>query len=153
MRPARHLGGLVVALALSAAPAAATSDPTGGQIAGPALEAAFSGAAYHGSYQNGVGWYETYRANGRLYYRDDLRSAEGDWYIEDDLLCTFYDGGLRGGCFIVVARTANCLDFYVVDPQTNQPEAGWDAVRRSVGWTARGGRAKQARTCPEDLVT
>ena len=153
----RHAGfALVLAgccASLVALPALALSDGEAGRIVEPALSARFNGATYEGTYRNGIAWREVYIAGGRVIYSDDIRSATGDWFVRDDLLCTFYDTDLQGGCFVVMRRSENCLDFYAVDLATNEPDAGWAAVRDGTGWTARGGRADLMRTCPEDFVS
>ena len=144
--------GLLSAL-IMAAPASAMSEPVAGRLAGAALTAAFVGKIYRGVYQGGLNWREAYLVDGEVDYQDDLRAARGHWFTRDDLLCTFYDGGLDGGCFVVVQRSENCFDFYVADESDSRPEAGWDAVRAGFGWTAQGGRSDELPTCPEGLVS
>ena len=147
---------LAVALALVlSAPinVGAMSEPLSGRLTGDELTAAFVGKIFRGVYQDGTGWREAYLVDGRVDYEDDFRAAIGDWFVRDDLLCTFYDNDLEGGCFVVVLRSANCFDFYAVDFINDQPDAGWDAVRGGFGWTAQGGRSDRMPTCPEGLVS
>lgn len=136
-----------------AGPAAALTNTESERIVEPALSDRFNGAVYEGTYQNGVAWREVYIIGGRVIYNDDLQSAAGNWFVRDDLLCTFYTADLQGGCFVVMRRSQNCFDFYAVDLATNEPSAGWAAVRDGAAWTARGGRADIMRTCPEDFVS
>lgn len=154
---ARRARNLAVLAAMTVASlvglAHALTDGEAGRITEPALSAGFNGAAYEGTYQNGVAWREVYAAGGRVIYSDDIQSAAGEWFVRDDLLCTFYDADLQGGCFVVMRRSENCFDFYAVDLTTNEPDAGWAAVRNGTAWTARGGRADILRTCPEDFVS
>ncbi len=145
--------GIVAVVALASSAAHAVGDLAEGRLAEPALSSVFSGATFEGAYQSGIGWREVYGADGRVAYSDDRGPARGDWFVRDDLLCTFYDAGLQGGCFVVIVRSENCFDFYAVDLATNAPDAGWPAIRQGEGWTARGGRADVLRTCPEDLVS
>ena len=134
-------------------PAHAASDAVEGRLTGPALTAAFVGKVYRGVYQESINWREAYLVDGEVDYEDDFRAARGEWFTRDDLLCTFYDNDLEGGCFVVIRRSENCIDFYAVDQITNQPVAGWDAVRAGFGWTAQGGRSDLVRTCPEGLMS
>lgn len=131
----------------------AMDDPVSGRLTGSALAAAFVGKIYRGVYQDGINWREAYLVDGEVDYEDDFRAARGEWFVREDLLCTFYDIGLEGGCFIVIRRSQNCLDFYAVDPSDDQPVAGWDAVHAGFGWTAQGGRSDQIKTCPEGLMS
>ncbi|WP_306117172.1 MULTISPECIES: hypothetical protein [unclassified Roseitalea] len=147
------LAALIAIGALLAPHAAAMSEPVPGRLTGDTLTAAFVGKTYRGVYQDGVSWRETYLVDGEVDYQDDVNAARGEWFVREDLLCTFYDGDLVGGCFVVMRRSENCFDFYAVDLETNVPAAGWGAVRGAFGWTARGGRSDLLRTCPEGLVS
>lgn len=147
-----------VALALGSClgvqmPALAQSEPLSGRLTGDRLSAAFVGKVFRGVYEDGVNWREAYLVDGEVDYEDDFAAARGEWFVRDDLLCTFYDGDLTGGCFIVMQRSENCFDFYAVDPATDRPDASRDAIRSGFDWTAQGWRSDRVPTCPEGLVS
>ena len=147
------IGAALLAMALMPTDGFAVSEPLAGRLTGDALTATFAGRIFRGAYQDGTGWREAYLVDGRVDYEDDFRAAAGDWFVRDDLLCTFYDNDLTGGCFVVMRRSANCFDFYAVDLSDDAPVAGWDAVRGGFGWTAQGNRSDQAPTCADGLLS
>lgn len=143
----------VAAFAATAGPAGAVSEAASQRLAGAALTSAFVGKVFRGIYQDGTGWREAYLVDGEVDYEDDYRAARGDWFTEDDLLCTFYHTGLTGGCFIVMRRSENCFDFYAVNPETDRPDASKQAIQTGYDWTAQGSRSDRTPTCPEGLVS
>jgi hypothetical protein len=134
-------------------PTRTASEPLAGRLTGDTLTAAFIGKIFRGVYQDGVNWREAYLVDGTVDYQDDFAAGRGAWFVRDDLLCTFYDTGLTGGCFIVMQRARNCFDFYAVDPDTGQPDAATGALIGGYDWTAQGWRSDRVPTCPEGLVS
>lgn len=146
--------GLALGCWLGAAkPAPAQSDALVGRLTGDRLTATFVGKIFRGLYQDGVNWREAYLVDGEVDYADDFAAARGEWFTRNDLLCTFYDGDLTGGCFIVMQRADNCFDFYAVDPDTDEPDATPSAIIAGYDWTAQGWRSDRVPTCPEGLVS
>ncbi|MEQ8402332.1 MAG: hypothetical protein RIB53_11180 [Roseitalea porphyridii] len=147
--------GLVVLAMLAgvAVPAGAVSEPATQRLTGAALTSAFVGKVFRGIYQDGTGWREAYLVDGEVDYEDEYRAARGDWFVEDDLLCTFYHTGLTGGCFIVMRRSENCFDFYAINPETDMPDASKQSIQAGYDWTAQGARSDRTSTCPEGLVS
>jgi len=149
---------VIVALAFgsglgAATPTLAMSEPMAGRLTGDRLTATFLGKIFRGAYQDGVSWREAYLVDGAVDYADDFAAARGEWFVRNDLLCTFYDTGLTGGCFIVMQRADNCFDFYAVDPDTEQPDATASAMIAGYDWTAQGWRSDRVPTCPQGLVS
>ena len=131
----------------------AQDDPLPGRLTGATLTGAFVGKIFRGPYSDGLAWREAYLVDGEVDYEDDFRAARGDWFVRDDLLCTFYHTGLTGGCFLVMQRSPNCFNFYAIDPETGRPDASQTAIRAGFDWTAQGWRSDWTPTCPEGLVS
>jgi hypothetical protein len=111
-----------------------------------ALAAAFAGTTIDGHYSDGTTFTESYRADGRLDYRERARALEGHWSVVNGTFCTIYDTSPTGGCFRVTKVSANCYEFYF------QARDEAEAARPDVGrpsWTARGWRNDQPTTCTE----
>lgn len=149
---------VIIALAFGSGMGAATPAPAGSEamaqrLTGDRLATAFVGKIFRGVYQDGVNWREAYLVDGAVDYADDFAAARGEWFTRNDLLCTFYDGDLTGGCFIVMQRADNCFDFYAVDPDTDQPDASTGAIIAGYDWTAQGWRSDRVPSCPEGLVS
>lgn len=107
-----------------------------------------------GVYDDGMPWRETYLIDGEVDYQDSDFASRGDWSVKDRQLCTFYvEAGMNGGCFYVVQRSANCFDFYGIDPVTGEPSADLQAMRTGYGWTARGWRSDKPKTCADGLIS
>lgn len=108
-----------------------------------------------GTYPDGVPWRETYLVDEGVDYQDPDMRLTGSWYAADNALCTFYDeaGDFEGGCFMVVVRSANCIDFYAINADDQQPNASPNDIALGFSWTARGWRSDQPSTCPEDMTS
>lgn len=144
---------IVVALACFV-PSLAMANPGPPALDGNSVTTALIGKTFIGVYDDGVPWRETYLVDGVADYQDPDHRSRGDWSVDDGRLCTFYqDSALTGGCFLVVRRSANCYDFYGIDPQTGDASADLRAMRAGYGWTARGWRSDQPKTCTDELVS
>lgn len=106
------------------------------------MRAAFEGKTLDGHYQGGRTFTETYRAEGRLRYRDELRASDGHWSVTAGTFCTIYDEDPTGGCFRVHREGANCYEFYFVartEERAKEPGAP--------SWTARAWVSGEKSTC------
>ena len=114
---------------------------------------AFVGSTLDGHYVDGLRWSETYTADGRLDYREAVRSGIGYWYFRDHVFCTFYDPGqgLSGGCWTAIKVSANCYEFYVAElaGPSSADEAAPGPLR---SWAARAWLRSVPSTC-EDRPT
>jgi hypothetical protein len=112
------------------------------------MRTAFIGKTIDGYYASGLAFSETYRADGRLDYREPARRAEGQWHFRGAVFCTFYDPPylpLVGGCWSVTRLGANCYEFHAFDRAAGQPRE--DDLPNAKSWTARGWRQGEASTC------
>ena len=134
-------------------PVLAAASPAG-VMAGPGIAALVSGQTLDGIYSDGGRWNETYRPDGTLAYADRIGEAGGRWSVASNLFCTFYDQTtFVGGCFLVVQRSENCFDFYVVEPGSSAPSVPRQEIDRAAGWSARGSVSGKATTCPVGLIS
>ncbi len=124
-----------VLLALSAASAEA-----GGTMSAAEIDETLRGITLDGVYHDGAFFSETYFEDGSLRYRDAAGVESGDWSIDGDLFCTFYER-LRGACFFVVRQGDNCFTFFEA-----VRGSGGDRVPRPT-WTSRGWNRRSAATC------
>ncbi len=106
------------------------------------IRAALGGQAIDGHYRSGRTFSETYGADGRIAYRDDVRASGGRWSLVNGAFCTIYDSDPSGGCFRVKRSGSNCFEFYFVARTTEEAK-----TPRSPDWTARGWRADARSTC------
>ena len=143
-----------VLLVLLAATSATATETHRGRVAGDDLMVLFTGKSWEGIYADGDWWEESYFVSGRLSYSDaDHAMAGGDWFVRDDLICTYYDDGLNGACFVTVRRSENCFDFYPVPEGGTEPEAPAADIAAGYSWSAQGSRADRPSTCPKGLVS
>jgi hypothetical protein len=110
----------------------------------PGLVAAFQGKTITGAYADGVEFSETYYADGHLTYSDVRGPATGQWFVRNDLFCTFYEN-MQGGCFRVERLGANCFDFFYA---SSLPDG---ATGETAHYTARGAATDARSTCPDLL--
>ncbi len=118
---------------------------TGSADAGPRwlndkdLTYVFGGRELAGFYENGAGFTEIYRLNGKVEYQDQLTKVAGSWSVKSGTFCTQYVNG-DGGCFKVTMLGENCFEFWLID-------AGTSAVADK--WIARSSNVKYPSTCPK----
>jgi len=110
------------------------------------LAAIFKGQSLDGEYASGRKFSETYEANGKLDYRDDMHTSGGHWSISSGTFCTIYDDDPAGGCFRVQQIGANCFEFFFV-ARTEDKAPG--PPGSTPAWTARAWLADRASTCKE----
>lgn len=142
-----------LAFASLAAPLGAT--PSSTWMSEEDMRAAFIGKTLDGHYVDGLRWTETYNAEGRLDYRENMRKGLGHWYFRGQVFCTFYDPGygLNGGCWHAIKASSNCYEFYIAGIGGLPPEPEDEIAPRPLGgWAARAWRAGEPSTC-EDRPT
>ena len=122
----------LVALALAAPTHAGSKRMVGFEIRG-----AFEGITLDGIYNDGQFFSETYFEDGSIRYHDVEGADSGQWTVEDDKFCTFYEN-LLGACFFVYRDGPNCYSFYEED----------DDGQPSAEWTSRGWDREEDSTCP-----
>jgi hypothetical protein len=125
----------LVLFALLAAPAAA-----GERMSQTEIEAALGGTALDGVYFDGTYFTETYHDDGTIRYWDAVAADSGEWSVEHDQFCTFYEGQ-EGACFTVERDGANCFTFYEKDADTGAIDPK--------KWTSRGWNRAHDNTCPD----
>lgn len=106
------------------------------------LRTAFSAKTLDGHYRDKRTFSETYRADGSLRYRDEMRASNGHWSVTAGTFCTIYDEDPTGGCFRVHREGVNCYEFYYVartEEQAKEPG--------TPSWTARAWLASEKSTC------
>jgi hypothetical protein len=115
------------------------------------MRSAFIGMTLDGHYVDGLRWTETYTPDGRLDYREPMRTGLGHWHFRGRVFCTFYDPGhgLNGGCWNAIKVSTNCYEFYIAGISDLQPE---DDALPLGGWAARAWRTGEPSTC-EDRPT
>ncbi len=124
-------------LALLIAPAAALA---GERMFGFEMEKTFSGRTLDGVYENGSFFSETYFEDGSIRYHDIEGADSGQWAVEDDTFCTFYESA-AGACFFVERDGENCFTFY----QALEGDGG--RLVPDTEWTSRGWRRGADSTC------
>lgn len=105
------------------------------------IRAAFEGITLDGIYNDGQFFSETYFDDGSIRYHDVEGADSGNWAVEDDKFCTFYEN-LLGACFFVYRDGSNCYTFY------EEVEEGENAGQPSPDWTSRGWDRAADSTCP-----
>jgi hypothetical protein len=113
----------------------------GQRLFGFELEKTFSGFTYDGIYDDGAFFSETYFEDGSLRYHDVKGADSGQWSIEGDTFCTFYESA-DGACFYVERDGENCFTFY------ESVEGAGGATRPSETWTSRAWNRESDSTCP-----
>ena len=113
-----------------------------GAMSAAEIARTFPGIVLDGVYNDGSFFSETYFDDGSLRYRDAAGADSGDWSVEGDLFCTFYEKR-QGACFIVMRDGDNCFTFF-------EPMRGPDGeiVPRQT-WTSRGWNRGAEATCAE----
>ncbi|WP_421726013.1 hypothetical protein [Bauldia sp.] len=132
----RALAALVLLVAATTIPAGAG----GRHMVGFEIRMAFDGITLDGIYYDGLFFTETYFEDGSIRYHDTEGSDSGEWIVEDDTFCTFYES-LNGACFFVEREGDNCFTFF---------EAIADAdgrLRPAEEWTSRGWDRAKDSTC------
>lgn len=141
--------GLLSALAISAQ---AQDDL---RLDDTAIRTLVVGKTLLGSYPDGTPWRETFFIDDGTDYQDPQFRLRGTWYAQNGALCTFYDDTIEfeGGCFAVIKRSDNCIEFYALDRDTMQPKASPNNMRLGIDWTARGWRSDQQSSCEDAAVS
>jgi hypothetical protein len=95
---------------------AAALEPTGERIVGEsALREALSDRTFYGRYEDGIDWIEYYSPDGRSAYWDGC-THDGDWWIDDDLVCFRYRGDAYGLSYCwMVYRNGGQYEFFIPD--------------------------------------
>lgn len=104
------------------------------------MERAFSGHTFDGIYDDGAFFSETYFEDGSIRYHDIDGADSGQWTVEGDTFCTFYEGA-QGACFFVEREGANCFTFY------EAVEGNDGSLSPSRTWTSRAWNRKSGSTC------
>lgn len=138
----------VFALLTTLLATAATALEHHGWMDDASLAAAFKGKALDGEYASGRGFKETYRSDGGLRYKDDMRESGGHWSVKSGTFCTIYDDDPAGGCFRVEKASDNCFEFYFVARTEDKAPGHADTAP---SWTARAWVAAQPSTCKERI--
>lgn len=121
---------------LSAAPAASA----GQRVFGFEMEKAFAGFTFDGIYDDGSFFSETYYEDGSLRYHDVNGADSGEWSIEGDTFCTFYEAA-QGACFFVERDGENCFTFF------EAVEGDGGGMKPSDTWTSRAWNRDSDSTC------
>lgn len=112
----------------------------GERMFGFEMEKAFSGQTLDGIYEDGSFFSETYFEDGSIRYHDVQGADSGQWSVEDDTFCTFYESS-SGACFFVERNGDNCFTFFeAVEGDGGRLEPGKT-------WTSRGWRRGEDSTC------
>ena len=140
-RPAKSTDKRLMAAALAALVAmAATSAGAGTPMTSDEIETSLSGVTLDGIYLDGNYFTETYHEDGTIRYWDAVSADSGEWAIQADQFCTFYEDQ-EGACFTVERDGANCFTFYEKDAKSGMIDPN--------RWTSRGWNRAHDNTCPE----
>ena len=131
LRPA--LAALPVLLAVL--PAAASQ-----RLFGFEMDKTFSGETFDGIYDDGAFFSETYFEDGSIRYHDIDGADSGQWSIESDTFCTFYENA-QGACFFVERDGDNCFTFY------EAVEGPDGSAKPNDSWTSRAWNRDADSTC------
>lgn len=104
------------------------------------MEKTFSGYTFDGIYDDGSFFSETYFEDGSIRYHDVDGADSGQWSVEGDTFCTFYEGS-QGACFFVEREGENCFTFY------EAVEGDDGSLTPSEMWTSRAWNRKSDSTC------
>ncbi len=124
-------------LAFLAAPVSASA---GERMFGFEMEKTFSGQTLDGVYENGSFFSETYFEDGSIRYHDVEGADSGQWSVEEDTFCTFYEAA-SGACFFVERDGDNCFTFF------QAVEGDGSGLVPSPTWTSRGWKRGTESTC------
>lgn len=119
---------------------AASSAGASERMFGFEMEKTFAGFTFDGIYDDGAFFSETYFEDGSIRYHDVDGADSGQWSIEGDTFCTFYEGA-QGACFFVERDGENCFTFY----EAVEGEGG--APKASDTWTSRAWNRESDSTC------
>jgi hypothetical protein len=128
----------VLAVALVSLPDAGAA---GERLFGFEMAKAFSGITLDGIYDDGSFFSETYFEDGSIRYHDVHGADSGQWSVEGDTFCTFYDSQ-QGACFFVEKDGDNCFSFY------EAVEGADGKLEPNETWTSRGWNRQADPTCP-----
>ena len=131
---------LVTSLVVLAAVGGAGPSLAGERMFGFEMEKAFAGQTLDGIYDNGSFFSETYFEDGSIRYHDIQGADSGQWSVEDDTFCTFYESS-SGACFVVERDGENCFTFF----QALEGDDGRPVPDTT--WTSRGWRRGADSTC------
>jgi hypothetical protein len=131
---------LVAPLLVLAAACVPGTALAGERMFGFEMEKTFSGQTLDGIYDNGSFFSETYFEDGSIRYHDVDGADSGQWSVEDDTFCTFYESS-PGACFFVERDGANCFTFF----QALEGEDG--SLVPDSAWTSRGWQRGADSTC------
>lgn len=143
------LSGALPACWVAAALVWAAPAHAGGVMSAEQMRAAFFGATLKGEYSDGQEWTERFDRAGRTVYAQDGASAAGRITFTGGRrarICFTYPDAFNGGCFEGWRRSANCFDFYGIDP-AGFAYATARQRRGGTGWTARAWRTDRPGTC------
>jgi hypothetical protein len=122
-------------------------EPTGERIVGEsALREALSDRTFYGRYEDGIDWIEYYAPDGRSAYWDGC-THDGDWWIDDDLVCFRYRGDAYGlnYCWMVY-RSGSQYEFFI-------PDDGLAGAVRAYTTDIREGNREQLPLDTDDCVS
>jgi hypothetical protein len=113
----------------------------GQRLFGFELEKTFAGVTLDGVYDDGSFFSETYFEDGSIRYHDVNGADSGEWTVDGDAFCTFYQSQ-QGACFFVERDGDNCFTFY----EAIEEEGG--KFSQNEAWTSRGWNRDSDSTCP-----
>jgi len=113
----------------------------GQRLFGFEIEKTFSGFTFDGIYDDGAFFSETYFEDGSIRYHDVDGADSGQWSVEGDTFCTFYEAA-QGACFFVERDGENCFTFYEAVEETAGKLVPNDT------WTSRAWNRDSDSTCP-----
>jgi len=136
-----HMRFVLALLMLFAAPAVADTGGGGKRMLGSEIRLALTGITLDGVYSDNLFFSETYFEDGLIRYHDINGADTGEWTIEDDTFCTFYES-LSGACFFVERDGDNCFTFF----EAIEDDKG--VLHPAAEWTSRGWNRDEESTCP-----
>src|SRR5215211_3522990 len=95
---------VLVALCLVVSPAVAAAE----RLSGDDITKTLGGMTLDGIYEDGSFFSETYFEDGTIRYHDSRGADSGEWSVEGETFCTFYEDQ-SGACFFVEREGANCF--------------------------------------------
>ena len=130
-RYAFRLGCVASRIALAFGLVLGAVSPAAAWLANEAISRIFPGQTLVGEYADGIRFRDAYSIDGQIAYQDERVSWRGEWYVAAGLFCTFYNGGVNGGCFRVLRLSDNCFAFYGTEERPD-PTAPDDSKSKSV---------------------
>ncbi|MCB1494252.1 MAG: hypothetical protein KDJ86_00580 [Bauldia sp.] len=132
---------LILALLTLAATVTMADAGAGKRMLGPEIRLALTGITLDGVYSDSLFFSETYFDDGLIRYHDINGADTGEWTVEDDTFCTFYES-LSGACFFVERDGENCFTFF----EAVEDDKGM--LHPAAEWTSRGWNRDEESTCP-----